>query len=100
MGKWAHLYESRRWRAERKAFLQRNPLCAMCMEAGKLKAATVVDHVKPHRGDLGLFWDQGNWRSSCKPCHDGAKQQVEKSGTLRGTDREGVPLDPRHHWNR
>jgi 5-methylcytosine-specific restriction protein A len=33
-------------------------------------AATVVDHVVPHRGDQRLFWDPGNWAPSCKPCHD------------------------------
>lgn len=100
MGKWAHLYESPRWRKRRKLFLLRNPLCAMCMEVQKLTPATVVDHVIPHRGDLRLFWDEGNWRSSCKTCHDGAKQQQEKSGTLRGTNEDGTPLDPGHHWNR
>ena len=21
---------------------------------------TVVDHIKPHRGDMKLFWDRGN----------------------------------------
>jgi 5-methylcytosine-specific restriction protein A len=33
-------------------------------------AATVVDHVVPHRGDQRLFWDTANWAPSCKPCHD------------------------------
>ena len=31
---------------------------------------TVVDHIRPHRGDPVLFWDEKNWQSLCKSCHD------------------------------
>jgi 5-methylcytosine-specific restriction protein A len=30
----------------------------------------VVDHRIPHRGDKRLFWDQSNWQSMSKTCHD------------------------------
>lgn len=60
----------------------------------------MVDHIKPHRGNELLFFDPTNLQSLCKPCHDGAKQQLEKSGVLRGCDRTGLPLDENHHWNR
>ncbi len=33
-------------------------------------AATVVDHVKAHKGDQQLFWDETNHRAVCKPHHD------------------------------
>ena len=33
-------------------------------------AAQVVDHIIPHRGDPSLMWDESNWQSLCKPCHD------------------------------
>jgi len=59
-----------RWRAERKRFLQHNPLCVKCMENGILRAATVVDHIKPHRGDTELFWDRDNWQPLCETCHN------------------------------
>lgn len=58
------------WRRARKAFLQQNPLCSECRKAGKLTPATVVDHIIPHRGDKRLFWDEKNWQSLCKSCHD------------------------------
>jgi 5-methylcytosine-specific restriction protein A len=32
--------------------------------------ATVVDHIKPHRGNQESFWDSDNWRAMCKRCHD------------------------------
>lgn len=53
------LYATRRWRNERAAFLKRHPLCR-CGEQAK-----VVDHIRPHRGDETLFWDQANWQPLC-----------------------------------
>lgn len=95
----SRLYNSRRWRQRRASHLARNPLCVFCLDLGKLTPATVVDHKEPHRGDPVKFWNESGWQSLCKPCHDGAKQQMEKSGGLRGSDSDGVPADPTHHWN-
>ncbi|WP_091742622.1 HNH endonuclease signature motif containing protein [Marininema mesophilum] len=58
------------WRKARATYLKRSPLCVGCEKAGRLTPATVVDHVVPHKGDTGLFWDKGNWQSLCKRCHD------------------------------
>lgn len=60
----------RRWRRESKAYLAEHPLCARHQRAGKVRAASLVDHVRPHRGDMALFWDKDNWESLCKTCHD------------------------------
>ena len=59
-----------RWRAARKRYLQRHPLCVECQREEKLVPATVVDHIIPHRGDEALFWDVNNWQAMCKACHD------------------------------
>ena len=59
-----------RWQKASKAFLQAHPLCVRCMEEGRYTKATIVDHIKPHRGDPTLFWDEGNWQPLCKWCHD------------------------------
>ena len=32
--------------------------------------ASVVDHIKPHKGDYDLFWDEANHQALCKRCHD------------------------------
>ena len=54
-----------RWRKARRWYLRRHPLCVLCGgEAG------VVDHVVPHRGDMSLFWDIGNWQALCVRCHN------------------------------
>ncbi len=59
-----------RWRRESKTFLKAHPLCAECERNGRFVKATVVDHLKPHRGNEELFWDRNNWQPLCKPCHD------------------------------
>lgn len=60
--------------------------------------ATVVDHIKPHRGNQKLFWDKENWQSLCTKCHNSYKQRLEKSGADTGCDASGMPLDTSHHW--
>lgn len=59
-----------KWRKYRKYYLCRNPLCVRCLEKSINKAATVVDHIIPHKGDFELFWDSNNHQALCKPCHD------------------------------
>lgn len=61
---------NRRWQRARLLYLREHPYCVSCMEQGKMVEATVVDHIRPHRGDATLFWDKANWQSLCKPCHD------------------------------
>lgn len=46
------------------------PFCRECAKRGERVRATVVDHVKPHRGDWALFTDKNNLQSLCKRCHD------------------------------
>jgi 5-methylcytosine-specific restriction protein A len=33
-------------------------------------AATTVDHIRPHRGDYDLMWDESNWQSLCTWHHN------------------------------
>jgi 5-methylcytosine-specific restriction protein A len=49
----------------------------MCHKAGYIVGAAVVDHIRPHRGDAVLFWDETNWQPLCRPCHDQSKKQAE-----------------------
>jgi 5-methylcytosine-specific restriction enzyme A len=57
-----------RWRKARLAYLQQHPLCVLCLP--RPVPAEVVDHVVDHKGDQRLFWDRGNWRALCAPCHN------------------------------
>jgi 5-methylcytosine-specific restriction endonuclease McrA len=95
----AHMY-NRQWRKARAAYLQAHPLCVMCSARGKLTAATVVDHITPHRGDRRLFWDTNNIQSLCASCHNSAKQQIETNGYARDIGTDGWPVSPDHPANR
>lgn len=56
---------NRIFRWMRKAYLAQHPICNQC----KREAASILDHVIPHRGINALFWDQSNWQALCLRCH-------------------------------
>lgn len=64
------LYNTSRWQALRKVVLNKQPLCVECMKAKRITLATVVDHIKPHKGNEELFYDKANLQPLCKSCHD------------------------------
>ena len=68
-----------KWQQARAGWLVKHPLCRCCEQAGKVVAATDVDHIIPHKGDMTLFWDRGNWQSLCGPCHS-SKTASEDGG--------------------
>ena len=37
---------------------------------GRITAASVVDHIVPHKGDTSLLWDMDNREAMCKYHHD------------------------------
>lgn len=52
-----------RWNKARLRYLKLNPLCVYYQSEGRLTKSTVVDHIKLHRGDQDLFWNQDNWQA-------------------------------------
>ena len=77
---------SYRWSKERDAYLIRNPLCVICLENKEIRTATEVDHIRPHKGNMALFWDVTNWQALCKTCHSqktGKEQKHGKDTNLR-----------------
>jgi 5-methylcytosine-specific restriction protein A len=58
------------WQKARAGYLRKHPLCKMHEDKDQIVAATVVDHIIPHKGDMTIFWDSGNWQPLCKACHD------------------------------
>ena len=69
------------------------------MAHDEITAATVVDHIKPHRGDIDLAYDPDNLQSLCKPCHDTHADAKDKGKVMAGADIDGFPSDPNHPWN-
>ena len=86
-----------RWQRYRKQFLYQHPLCVYCLEQNRVTAATVVDHIEPHRGDQELFWNTENHQSLCQSCHSSVKQQ-EEAGSKSTTTYVFMPdwLEPIH----
>jgi 5-methylcytosine-specific restriction protein A len=64
----------RRWYAETRLFLRVNPICVGLPDGTHHwkcnGAATLVDHLIPHRGDLEVFWQTDGWRAMNRHCHD------------------------------
>ncbi|MFA7456062.1 MAG: HNH endonuclease [Micavibrio sp.] len=54
--------------------LQEQPLCALCAQAGLVKAASVVDHIN---GDA-LDNDRSNLQALCASCH--ARKTAREDG--------------------
>ena len=72
------LYRYARWLHLRKAQLSAEPTCRFCALVGIETAATVCDHVYPHRGNVEAFWS-GPFQSLCTECHNRDKQRMERS---------------------
>jgi 5-methylcytosine-specific restriction protein A len=75
---WRAWYKTARWQRLRWQVLVEGQFrCARCGTLEGDTAQLVADHIEPHRGDAGLFWDQGNLQVLCAPCHAGPKQAEE-----------------------
>jgi 5-methylcytosine-specific restriction protein A len=82
---WRAWYNSTRWRRLRRAILLRDMYTCQWPGCGRIEADTsllVADHKQPHHGNAGMFWDERNLETLCKPCHDGPKQKAELTGRL------------------
>lgn len=72
-----YLYNNAQWRKYRALYLNEHPFCISCG-----RRSYVVDHIKDHKGDVNLFWDEENHQPMCKRCHD-AKTARENLGGQR-----------------
>jgi hypothetical protein len=59
------LYDSAKWKAYSKKFLTHNKRCYACGNTSE-----VTDHIKIHRGDESLFWNETNYIPLCIRCHN------------------------------
>lgn len=85
-------YSSARWQRRRKAQLDDEPLCRMCLEQGHVTPATVCDHITPHKDQEEAFWS-GPFQSLCAAHHDSTKAREENRGHRIGCDVHGWPLE-------
>lgn len=88
---WHRLYKTAAWQRLREHQLALQPLCSFCLQSDDVEVATVVDHIKPHKGDEALFYDPNNLQSLCKSCHDRDKQRIERGQTVVRFGADGWP---------
>jgi len=67
-----------RWDRASEGFKRSHPLCLGCEAVNRIAAVAVTDHVVPHKGDMGLFWDMTKWQPACAWHHDVVKQKLEQ----------------------
>lgn len=84
---WRGWYNLARWKKLRARVFKRDLFTCRCgcdhieHDAAQL----VADHIKPHRGDPALFWDERNIQTLRKsPCHDKVKQAQEHRDRFGG----------------
>jgi len=87
---WRTWYQLERWRRLRRHQLMIEPLCAMCLQRGLVRPATVVDHVEPHRGNWNKFLT-GKLQSLCEHCHNSDKRLVEQGEPRAIIGEDGWP---------
>lgn len=81
-------YKTARWQKLRWQVLVRDSFtCYLCGRPEGDTSLLVADHIKAHKGDAALFWDEANLACTCKLCHDSTKQRMERSGQRQGDGR-------------
>jgi 5-methylcytosine-specific restriction protein A len=82
----------------RKRWFRDHPLCVHCLTAGRIRAATELDHIVPlSRGGAD---DDSNRQGLCHDCHEAKTATDIGRRLVRGCDADGMPIDATHHWHR
>jgi 5-methylcytosine-specific restriction enzyme A len=95
---WRSWYGLLSWKTRAHHQLQVEPLCASCLERGRVTPATIADHHPPHKANWNAF-RLGPLQSLCADCHKG-KWAEDKRGYRCEVGDDGYPVDPRHPFNR
>lgn len=74
------IYNSDRWRRLRAIQLNNEPCCEECRRKGRIRAATVADHVIAIQ-DGGEAWNIDNLQSMCAPCHNRKSGKEKRNKT-------------------
>ncbi len=66
------------WRKLRGEFINENPLCVRCLEAGRVVSAEHVDHIIPIARAPKRRFDKINLQALCASCH--ARKTAKEDG--------------------
>jgi 5-methylcytosine-specific restriction protein A len=97
---WRKFYGLQLWKDLRAHQLQIEPLCRLCKQRGQITAAVVADHIVDHHGDWNAF-RLGPLQSLCEECHERKHNRLGPAlRASKAVDDDGLPIDPRHPFNR
>ena len=66
------------WRKTRNAFMAANPICRICLDAGRVRVADMVDHIVPVKIAPDGLLDPDGLQSLCNACHQTKTRADEK----------------------
>ena len=82
-----------RWRRLRQSVLEHEPLCRRCVEAGRVRQAREVHHVRPIQTGVTprererLAYDPANLMPLCSECHQSEHERLGSKGKAEQTSR-------------
>ncbi len=85
----------------REDWFRLHPLCARCRPMGFISLAVELDHIVAlANGGPDFDVDEGkNRQGLCKPCHRIKTAEDLGYRVVHGSNPDGTPADPSHHWN-
>jgi hypothetical protein len=95
---WRSWYSTARWKKIRSHQLREHPLCQWCLQQGRVRPATIADHIESHGGDYAEFI-VGKLQSLCVECHNRKSAGGAARGYSDSIGLDGLPVDPRHPFN-
>lgn len=87
------LINNRRWQALRLSVLEHEPLCRRCAQAGRIRQAREVHHVRPIQAGVTpwererLAYDPANLMPLCTECHQREHERLGSKGKAEQTSR-------------
>lgn len=96
-------YNTKAWRALRRAKLSACPVCEMCERRGVSRLAEAVDHIVAINKGGDAFPALDQLMSLCAECHNSKTARMDRgnskgSSRFKGCDANGDPLDPDDEW--
>jgi 5-methylcytosine-specific restriction protein A len=72
-------YQSERWKKARQLKLNRDPLCELCLQEGKITPAQMCHHTLPVKTMIENALDPMYLVSLCHPHHNQVESEIEKA---------------------
>jgi 5-methylcytosine-specific restriction endonuclease McrA len=82
-GEDSSFYQSRKWRAIRKKYVQENPVCELCSQFDIVSPGDICDHIISRKTSKELEFEPVNLQTLCASCHYGKTAQTRNIEGLK-----------------